>query len=125
MALSAKNKSRLNDLWKYVPGYRAEGESKKPALGDLMAAVELVPVAFVKETVPAAAATTVVTVTGAKVGDKVIAIIAKPNTGASIATAMRSSVTADNQVTLTPNVTPTTADGMVDIVVYRSVAAEK
>lgn len=122
MAISTGLKAALNKAAQYIPALRKDGEAAEIKLGDLLD-VDAKIVA-IKEVTLAAAATTVVAVPGALTTDSVFASIRLPNTGASIATNFTKVhlATAGN-VTLTPNVTPTTADGIATIIVVRAVTA--
>jgi len=69
------------------------------------------------------AATTVVVVPGVDpaLNDVAVAVISLPNTGGTIATGLAAVVTDVDEVTITPEVTPTNADGLFSIQVQRPV----
>jgi len=75
---------------------------------------------IVKDETLAAAATTVVSsIANVLLGDLVTAVITLPNTGATIATGLAAVVTADGEVTVTPDDTPSNADGTFDLIITR------
>jgi len=51
----------------------------------------------------------------------ITAVITLPNTGATIATGLAAVVTADGEVTVTPDGTPSNADGIFDLIITRPV----
>lgn len=123
MALTANLKAVLNRLVDYIPGLVKEGELTKLKLGDLLD-IDAKIVAIATPTL-AAAATTAVTVAGSLVTDMVFASIRTPNTGATVAVSFnRAYVSAAGTVTLVPNATPSTADGVATIIVVRAVTAQ-
>lgn len=73
------------------------------------------------ETLAAAATTVVSSIPNVLLGDLVTAVITLPNTGATIATGLAAVVTADGEVTVTPDGTPSNADGVFDLIVTRPV----
>lgn len=72
------------------------------------------------QTLAASPATVLTPVTNVLSGDLVVAVITFPNTGGSIATALAAIATADEEITITPNATPSTADGKFDVIVFRT-----
>ena len=73
------------------------------------------------EALDSAATTVVSSIPNVLLGDLVVAVIALPNTGGSIATGLDAAVPADGEVTVTPEVTPTNADGLFDLIITRPV----
>lgn len=71
------------------------------------------------EALDSAATTVVSSLSNVLLGDLVTAVITLPNTGGSIATGLDAAVTADGEITITPNVTPTNADGIIDLIITR------
>jgi len=77
---------------------------------------------IIKDEVLASAATTVVSsIPNVLLGDLVTAVITLPDTGGTTATALAAVVTADGEVTVTPDATPSNGDGTFDLIITRPV----
>ena len=125
--LNTNQTKTLNELRDYEPGLKKDqgSSSDEIQLGNILnASLANFKAAHVSSgRILASAATTVVSdASGSKPGDIVLAIITKRNTGGTIAVTVEASVTDDDEVTLTPDVTPTNADGEVTLVVFTPVS---
>jgi len=121
MGMTAKMKNSLNQLWKNVPGLRGGTESTNMRLGDLLAPMDFAVIAC-KSVTLAAAATTAVTVADAKTGDIAVFVLTLQNTGMTTASRAQASVSGTT-VTITPDATPTNADGVGILIVMRAVSS--
>ena len=53
-------------------------------------------------------------------GDFIVAVINSPNQNGAKATFLSGVVTADEEITITPDVMPESADGLFDVIVIRA-----
>jgi len=121
MSMSAKQIASLNAFAKKTPALRSGTEANELRLGDLLGPMKMAVIAMQSVTL-AAAATTAVTVADAKTGDVALFALQLQNTGATKANRATATV-AGTTVTITPDLTPSAADGTGILVVMRAVSS--
>jgi hypothetical protein len=119
--LSLKMRASLNQLWKSIPALRGGSEATNMRLGDFLAATGVATVACLRVTL-AAAATTVVAVPGALVGDVCSVDIATLHAADTAPTTADAVVTSAGVVTITPISTPAHSDDTCILTVCRVVS---
>ncbi len=123
MSLTEEQKNALND-WSLSEPALKKGiliGSEALNMGDLLD--QALASQIIKGEILDSAVTTVVSdLDNVLLGDLVSAVITLPNTGATVAVALEAAVTADGEVTVTPDDTPTNADGTFDLIITRPAA---